>query len=275
MRILLKLWFLLYVGFASSQTEEQLIKDGKWTSLAGSPTSTFYYDRSNVKNFDNVIHTYVFSHNKEKNTRVGPWEFKARCQTKEFSWGSASNWSVPKENTFAMSTIEKLCGIKLAENEPLFKYIGLIKQNNIFYFLYSSMQPVKFIDSSEKIIVERGFISVSHPPKDMSKFSHLVMNCGTKKLNLSEPTTIDNFAFKADGVSIDIEMPNQIISDYLNDKCLLNDMPTMQTKALVEVPIPSKRVEALTFEKASEKCIDIGFAIKTEAFGKCVLQLTN
>jgi hypothetical protein len=172
-------------------------------------------------------------------------------------------------------SLEKLCGIKLFENEPPFKYVGLIKQNNIFYFLYSSMQPKKFTEIPERIIVERGFISTNHPPKDMSKFSHLLMNCGSKNLTLSQPTTIENLTFKADDISIAIEMPNQIISEYLNDKCLLNDVPTMQTKPLVEASIPPKRVEALTFEKASEKCSDIGFTIKTEAFGKCVLQLTN
>jgi hypothetical protein len=275
MKYFLSLLSLLFVGFAFSQTEEQLIKDGKWSTLVSNTTSTFYYDRSKVKNFDNVIHTYVFSHNKEKNTRMGPWEFKARCATKEFLLGSSNNWSVPKENTFAMISLEKLCGLKLIETEPPYKYVGLIKQDNIFYFLYSSMQPYKMTDSPEKTILERGLISISHPPKDLTKFSHLIMNCSTKKLTLSPPTAVENFNFKADENYLNVESPNLIIEDYINEKCLLNDLPVLPTKLISNTASTNKRVESLNFEEASEKCVEIGFTRKTEAFGKCVLQLTN
>lgn len=275
MRRILFILLLAYFNPAVSQTDEKLLKEGKWTILASNDTSVFYYDRSKVKTFENVIHTYVFTHNKEKNTRVGPFEFKIRCSTKESSSGNFGTWAVAKDNTFAKMAIEKLCGVDVIENQPPLKHVALIKQNETFYFLYSFMEPRRLGGGQEKRVIEIGLISDTHPPKDLSKFTHLIMSCASKRLRLGRVAGIEGLSFKQGDEGLDIDMPNEVISEYITERCRQNDHPVAKTITTSESPTPVKRSTAFSFEQAVEKCGDLGFTPKTEPFGKCVLQLTN
>jgi hypothetical protein len=241
---------------------------GQWMHVSATAKNNFLIDANNIKFVGDEIYTYMAIIDVEKNQYSGPFEFILNCQSKSYKLGATTTpqWSPTTAGGIAAN---KLCGDIHRDNGDKYEFLGsfMQKETKVWTDHYWVPKDIYRDAKAPDVFIVKYFYSDSPPPLNFNTTLGALaeVDCRNSKLRLSFGT------------------PGKLTIDTSKDWGPLNQGNPMYTKTCLnkeivikEFPMSkSPQMESIGIDSAKSKCIDLGFKTGTEAFGKCVLQLSK
>lgn len=267
----------------------------------GQSNGEWYFDSKLSQDDENFVSTFLMTLNRQKKERTGPYPFKVNCVTRESYWlpvddsgqsEKSARWSKAPDNSVFANIVQKLCSTSVqSANGMAYRFMKNVSRE---FDQYWSPGSVRLKENGKKVFLVPVLNGLNMQPlvpfKTTITIYHSVLevDCEKSRMRASKGGSFENVS-APDESNAWIERQKILEpiflriceNPFLSAQAPMVEgatiLPTLSgQQSVAPVPVVAPLItDRLSLDASKVKCGELGFKSGTEAFGKCVLQLSK